>query len=973
LFDFLVAQAASDGVDMTRLTDIGAMSVEQSSRYSNVMVQQGNPYGEIGLVTQKDRGFWQDQSGPPTDPQAGNIPGGRRDILRTADFNNRTLDVFAPDRGRWAATDGSLSISSETSNDTAAAVFYLDEYLPSYYEVEATFNLDKPTGGWKSNGYVIFDYYSDIDFKFAGINVSTNKIEMGYVDENGWHYVQQSNKPVQIKPGENYRVTVAVNGNNVTVAVAGVNWFTYDYTPRFDLNGDPIPMNQGMVGLGMDGSSGRVDNFTVQILPPTWTLDLTDEFTSPAEVIRETLSGDWDESNGTLTGTAAPAVQVVDLGGKLASNSILETEVNISTAGTAGFVFDRYGEDDYKFVALEVAANRIIIGHVAPNDDMVIDATFAVDLDASETYRLKAKMQGAGIEISLNGTPLGTYGFNAALVDGGFGLAVLEGTAIFDDLDVRTNDSQFEQPDAPTVSIGDVTVVEGDSGTTTALLTVSLSQVLETAVTVDFSTVDDAARADSDYTATAGSLTFAAGETTKTIEVAILGDTEEEADEIFAVVLSNANGLELGDAIGLVTIEDDDAPSAGNPTVSIGDASVLEGRNRTTSVTLTVALSAAATQDVSIAWNTVEGSATAGEDYISASGTLLIAAGQTAGTITVEVVGDRTMESDETFLVRLTSVSGADIGDGEATVTILDDDSNLTAAGRATGAGDMELTEAELAPVVEAAITRWKESGDLTAAQIVTLDSIELAIEGLDGKTLGEARDGLIVLDLDAAGFGWFVDATPYDDSEFGITVDADTLRATGNSEAFGAMDLLTVVSHEIGHLLGFDHTDGPSGDELMDETLRAGVRLLPEDSAAAPLGAAGLSPGAPDVPSPAPQAPASAEPYATRAALRLAPFGSEPLANTASLTAARLLQVKPELAITIIDRHDDDMRLVAAWQEARQRVFDALTGAFRELPEAQPPIPAAAERVGDWLLPAADTSAEHNMSRGRVMIDWDI
>ena len=54
--------------------------------------QQGNPHGELGLVTQRDRGFWQDQSGPPTDPQAGNIPGGRRDILRTADFDNRSLD-----------------------------------------------------------------------------------------------------------------------------------------------------------------------------------------------------------------------------------------------------------------------------------------------------------------------------------------------------------------------------------------------------------------------------------------------------------------------------------------------------------------------------------------------------------------------------------------------------------------------------------------------------------------------------------------------------------------------------------------------------------------------------------------------------------------------------------------------------------------------------------------------------------------
>jgi hypothetical protein len=430
-------------------------------------------------------------------------------------------------------------------------------------------------------------------------------------------------------------------------------------------------------------------------------------------------------------------------------------------------------------------------------------------------------------------------------------------------------------------------------------------------------------------------------------------------------------------------------PATSSPSLSIGDVSVTEGRNRTTSVTLTVLLSGAAEQDVSIDWATADGSATLQDgDYIDAAGTLVIGAGDTSGTITVEVAGDRARESDETFLVQLTGVTGAALEDGEATVTILDDDSNLTAAGRATGAGDMELTEVELAPTVEAAITRWKESGGLTEAQIQALDNIAFAIEDLDGMTLGEARDGLIVLDLDAAGFGWFVDATPDDDSEFAIQVDADTLRARGASDAFGAMDLLTVVSHEIGHLLGFDHTDGPSGDELMDETLRAGVRLLPEDSDATvaaapleaasvgaqvtPLGAAGLSPAAaPDVPSPAPHPLASAEPHATRGAVRLAELSSEVLTDTASLTAARLLQVKPELAITIVDQRDDDVGPVAAWQEARQRVFDAVTGAFRELPEVQPPVPAADER-GEWLLPAADTSGDHSMFRDRVMIDWD-
>ncbi|MGD8418786.1 MAG: matrixin family metalloprotease, partial [Gammaproteobacteria bacterium] len=450
LWDFLAAQGAGDGADVTRYADTG-MTNGDRSKYSRIFIELGEPYGEMGLVTQQDHGFWQDQSGPPTDPQAGNIPGGARDILDTADFDNRTMDAFSKDVGNFTPTGGKLEIAAATQDETAAAVYSLDDYLPSYYEVVATLNLDKPTGGWKSNGYVIFDYYSDVDFKFAGLNISTNKIEMGYVDESGWHYLVQSNKPVKVKPNQDYTVTVAVNGNNVTVAVAGVNWFSYDYTPRLDALGDPIPLNRGMVGVAMDGSKGRVDNFTVQILPPDWTVDETDDFVPPEELTRTATSGSWDESTGELIGTAdanGDAVQTIDLGYPLSANSILELEVDISSSDIAGYVFDRYDAGNFKFVALDVANDQVVIGHSTDQHGLVIDASFAFDLDEASTHHLKATMQGAGIDVSVDGTPVTSYGFNAALVDGEFGLLVLDGSAGFDDLEVRTNDAQFADEQA---------------------------------------------------------------------------------------------------------------------------------------------------------------------------------------------------------------------------------------------------------------------------------------------------------------------------------------------------------------------------------------------------------------------------------------------------------------------------------------------------------------------------------------------
>ena len=83
------------------------------------------------------------------------------------------------------------------------------------------------------------------------------------------------------------------------------------------------------------------------------------------------------------------------------------------------------------------------------------------------------------------------------------------------------------------------------------------------------------------------------------------------------------------------------------------------------------------------------------------------------------------------------------------------------------------------------------------------------------------------MLDSDAAGHGWFIDSTPTQDEEF-VSFDS-TLRATESSPAAGRMDLLTVVMHELGHVLGLADTDGPAGDsDLMIGTLLTGMRRNP-------------------------------------------------------------------------------------------------------------------------------------------------
>jgi hypothetical protein len=165
-------------------------------------------------------------------------------------------------------------------------------------------------------------------------------------------------------------------------------------------------------------------------------------------------------------------------------------------------------------------------------------------------------------------------------------------------------------------------------------------------------------------------LTFPAGTTTQTINVLVRGDTLDENDETFNVNLSSATNATIADAAGLGTIQDDD-PS---PSLTISDASIVEGNNGNRSVTFSVSLSAPSGRSVSVSYATANGTATAGSDYNSKSGALTFSAGTTVQTISVTVRGDRTVEPNETFLVDLTNPTNATLGKNQGVGTIINDD-----------------------------------------------------------------------------------------------------------------------------------------------------------------------------------------------------------------------------------------------------------------------------------------------------------
>jgi hypothetical protein len=240
----------------------------------------------------------------------------------------------------------------------------------------------------------------------------------------------------------------------------------------------------------------------------------------------------------------------------------------------------------------------------------------------------------------------------------------------------------------PTLSVADVSVNEGNAGTSTATFTVTLSAAAAGAVTVNYATADGTATAGSDYTAGSGTLTFAAGQVTKTVAVTVSGDTTVEANETFVVNLSAASGATIADAQAQGTITNDDvAPPPPLPTLSINDATVTEGNAGTVAATFTVTLSAVAASAVTVTYATADGTATAGSDYATATGTLTFAPGDTTKTVTINVNGDTTVESNETFTVGLSAPAGATIAKASGAGTVTNDDVAPPPGGGGGGGG----------------------------------------------------------------------------------------------------------------------------------------------------------------------------------------------------------------------------------------------------------------------------------------------
>lgn len=246
------------------------------------------------------------------------------------------------------------------------------------------------------------------------------------------------------------------------------------------------------------------------------------------------------------------------------------------------------------------------------------------------------------------------------------------GASVFmDEIRIGRNWNSVAPPFQPRLSIDDVAVTEGDSGTVEAVFTVSMSGPSTDSVTVNYATVDGTAEATGDYQGTSGVLEFSPGALSQEVRVPVHGELLEEADESFRVVLSDPRRATLQKAEGTGTILDDDTP----PVVTVYDGAAFEGAegDRNT-VQFIASLSGAFKSSVAVDFATQFYTAEEGGDYLPAQGTLEFPPGTTQQSFEVTVLGDDTPEDFEKFFIDLSNPVNGTLAETRVTGVIANDD-----------------------------------------------------------------------------------------------------------------------------------------------------------------------------------------------------------------------------------------------------------------------------------------------------------
>ena len=435
-----------------------------------------------------------------------------------------------------------------------------------------------------------------------------------------------------------------------------------------------------------DDEAEETETFTVQLSAP-----------SGATVADGTGTGTIIDDDGG--GGSVPRIEIEDA--EVTEGGIAEFTVTLSSAATGAVTVSYATVDGTATAGADYTTTSGMLSFTPGQTTKRVEVQTLEDDEAEETETFTVQLSAPSGATVADGTGTGTI-----IDDDGGGGSV------------------------PRIEIEDAEVTEGGI----AAFTVTLSSSSEVPVTVSYETIDGTATAGADYTTTSGTLSFTPGQTTKRVEVPTLEDDEAEETETFTVQLSAASGATVADGTGTGTIIDDDGGGGSVPRIEIEDAEVTEGGigngllrddRRDGASAFTVTLSSSSEVPVTVSYETIDGTATAGADYTTTSGTLSFTPGQTTKRVEVPTLEDDEAEETETFTVQLSTPSGATVADGTGTGTIIDDDG---------GGGSVPRIEIEDAEVTEGGIASFEVTLSSAPTRTVTV-----AYRTVDGTAVAGA------------------------------------------------------------------------------------------------------------------------------------------------------------------------------------------------------------------------------------------
>ena len=552
--------------------------------------------------------------------------------------------------------------------------------------------------------------------------------------------------------------TTALNANGFSAgsarSVASVDGSTYWASGA----------NTGVISAAHGATSATIVSTTFTNLRDVAIYDGQLYVSSQASTLRLGMVGTGTPTTGGQTTTSLPGFPTA---APTASNAFFFADLTASVAGVD---------------TLYVADDRSVASGGGLQKWSLVGGSWVLNGTASGTLTnglrgLTASVNGGSV--SLFATDASTASKLVSLIDsGGYNMGFSAST--FTTLATAGANTAFRSvafapqgaaPAPGTLDIADASVTEGNSGTVQISFTVTRSSGTSGAVSAAWTATFGGSADASDFEAGeafTGTVSFADGESSKTIVLDVQGDTAVEPNEIFSVVLSApTGGATLNDGLATGTITDDDAPR-----VSINDVSIVEGDAGTSLLTFTVTRTGGpGAFDVN--FQTSDGSATQGGDYQPASGTLNFGSGENSKTIQVTINGDTVTEPNETFNVALSgATNGAVIADATGVGTITTDDFSLTlihdiqgtsyfspllAGGGVTTLNTASAFTVTIRAVVTALDGSGARQGFYVNEELADWDSNAFTSEGLFvmtrndgsvGSALASAAPGLAVGDL---------------------------------------------------------------------------------------------------------------------------------------------------------------------------------------------------------------------------------